>query len=151
MSDNRREKPPLGIQPRYLWLEERCDELSRAISRNRQRGFSVPGIWERELKALEKEIVARQEYGIMTPTDQQKAALITQLDAMPSDQWNAMTRWMVDRIVSDDQTMAMVILFNEAQRRMESHNANRVREQHATLDHFLSEVFRDVGVKLSLV
>jgi hypothetical protein len=49
-------KPPLGIQPRHLWIESRRDELYSAINRYREHMKHVPTGWLSELLELEREI-----------------------------------------------------------------------------------------------
>ena len=83
------------------------------------------------------------------PTDEQKTKLIDVLDAMERSQWTAMVRWMLDRIVGDDQAMATTILWREAARRMESANKFQSDEKRKkTAEECLVEVLRDVGAKL---
>lgn len=87
----------------------------------------------------------------MVPSEDQKRTLIAQLDSMPRDQWTALVRWMIDRIVADDQSMAVTILFSEAQRRMEKANEFQAEERSKRkVDDCLAEVLREVGVKLAL-
>ncbi len=83
------------------------------------------------------------------PTDEQKTKLIDSLDAMERSQWTAMVRWMLDRIVQDDQAMAATILCRESARRMESANKFQSDEKRKkTAEECLVEVLRDVGAKL---
>lgn len=85
------------------------------------------------------------------PTEEQKTKLIETLDAMERSQWTAIVRWMLDRIVGDDQAMATTILWREAARRMESANKFQSDEKRKkTAEDCLVEVFRDVGARLVL-
>lgn len=52
--------PPTGVQPRFLWLEERRDAIYRAIERFRKANYVVPVDWLEELIGLEREIQLRQ-------------------------------------------------------------------------------------------
>ena len=42
-------KPPLGVMPRRIWVEKRCDELIRAIHEYKTEGLSVNFEWLVEL------------------------------------------------------------------------------------------------------
>ena len=50
--------PPLGIQPRIYWLEERLAELDAAIKRYRESGKLPPIDWTNERFAIAKELEA---------------------------------------------------------------------------------------------
>lgn len=45
-------KPPLGLRPKYVWLQERRDEIMDAMNRYSHAGKVVPVEWIEELKAL---------------------------------------------------------------------------------------------------
>jgi hypothetical protein len=48
-------KPPIGIITHHLWLEERVDNLMKAIDRYKEAGVPIPKEWQSELKEhLEK-------------------------------------------------------------------------------------------------
>ena len=55
-------KPPPGIKPRYLWLEERATEVKKAILRYAEAGLAVPFEWVVEWNNLQKEL-GRSESG----------------------------------------------------------------------------------------
>lgn len=85
------------------------------------------------------------------PSAEQREALLAQLDAMEPSQWLAIVCWMIDRIVADDQRLAIEILSREATRRHESANkcvSDETRKRSAT--DCLDDVFRDVGVSVSV-
>ena len=49
-------KPPLGVVPRFIWIDRRVEELKEAINRNVMAGSLEPiGEWIEELKQLLKE------------------------------------------------------------------------------------------------
>ncbi len=57
------EKPPLGLMPKNIWLEQRVDELLRAINDHRQFMLTNPGIywgtasrWSEELRDVTKQL-----------------------------------------------------------------------------------------------
>jgi hypothetical protein len=61
-------KPPLGVMPRWRWLEARVEALAAAISRYTESGpplmteqLESVGEWARELSALTDEIKAERE------------------------------------------------------------------------------------------
>ena len=86
---------------------------------------------------------------MIQPTDVQKQSLIDSLDVMDRSQWTAMVRWMLERLVADDQAMAATILWREAARRQESANKFQSDEKRKkTAEECLIEVLRDVGAKL---
>lgn len=43
------DRPPIGIIPRYLWIEQRKSELISAINRYMKAGVKVPVEWLEEL------------------------------------------------------------------------------------------------------
>lgn len=45
-------KPPLGILPRWLWLEQRIIALTEAMQRYADAGQPVPPDWVKELREL---------------------------------------------------------------------------------------------------
>lgn len=51
------------------------------------------------------------------PTTEQREELLDHLDALPSTQWLSLMRWIIDRVVEDDQQLAAVAIFREADRR----------------------------------
>lgn len=55
------EKPPLGIIPRYIWIEARINELYAAIARYGERGMPIPSEWVKELSDLAVERVKARE------------------------------------------------------------------------------------------
>ena len=85
------------------------------------------------------------------PSAEQREALLTQLDAMAPSQWLAIVCWMIDRIVADDQRLAIEILSREAARRQESANKFESDEKRRrSVADCLADVFRDVGVSVSV-
>jgi len=49
---SRQAKPPLGLMPRKVWMEERLGEVCDAIDRYQKAGVAVPMEWYRELVSL---------------------------------------------------------------------------------------------------
>lgn len=49
-------KPPLGLMPRYIWLENRRDDIYDAIARYRAAGKDVSRDWLNELLDLDNEM-----------------------------------------------------------------------------------------------
>lgn len=43
------EKPPLGLRPRIIWLNEREIELLEAMERYEKAGKEIPEMWSMEL------------------------------------------------------------------------------------------------------
>lgn len=43
------EKPPIGLRPRIIWLNEREMEITEAIERYQEVGKEVPEVWRMEL------------------------------------------------------------------------------------------------------
>jgi hypothetical protein len=43
------EKPPLGIMPRYIWIEKRIEDLQRAIKEYIDAGLAIHEEWVTEL------------------------------------------------------------------------------------------------------
>ena len=50
-------KPPLGIIPRMIWLEQRYNDLEDAIKRYIIAGRNVPTEWYKELYEIHTEIL----------------------------------------------------------------------------------------------
>lgn len=48
-------KPPFGITPRFIWIEQRVDEIIKAIDRYRESKQEIPKEWYFELAELETE------------------------------------------------------------------------------------------------
>lgn len=56
------EKPPLGLRPKFIWIEERIQEIKEAIARhNRTQGYQVPLEWLKELNDLGADILIWEE------------------------------------------------------------------------------------------
>ena len=53
-------KHPIGIKPMYLWKEDRWHELSKAICRYAEAGYTVPIEWVNEYNQLHQEIFVDQ-------------------------------------------------------------------------------------------
>jgi hypothetical protein len=49
------QKPPLGIVPHFLWIEQRIDEIIKAMDRYREAKKEIPREWYIELAQLENE------------------------------------------------------------------------------------------------
>ena len=45
-------KPPLGLRPRYIWLEARKKEITEALQRQLEEGESLNESWVDELKEV---------------------------------------------------------------------------------------------------
>ena len=45
-------RPPLGVMPRYLWVESRLEDLSRAITEYTQAGLELDPDWVTEYNSL---------------------------------------------------------------------------------------------------
>ena len=56
MSEQKTQKPPPGVVPRILWLQERADELSSAIAGHVKRGYFGGGYLQ-TLKDWSKELI----------------------------------------------------------------------------------------------
>lgn len=52
------EKPPLGITPHFIWIEQRIDEIKEAINRRIEAKENIPHEWYIELAQLENERIA---------------------------------------------------------------------------------------------
>lgn len=55
-----RSAPPLGIEPRYLWLQARFDALHAAIKRYRDANLEPQQQWLMEVKQLEVDLPKEQ-------------------------------------------------------------------------------------------
>jgi hypothetical protein len=55
-------RPPIGIMPRYIWVEKRVDELKKCILRYKAAELEIKPAWIRELMEhivyLEREGIA---------------------------------------------------------------------------------------------
>ena len=49
MQQKKYEKPPLGLRPRIIWLNEREMEIREAIDRYEKAGKEIPIMWGMEL------------------------------------------------------------------------------------------------------
>ena len=49
---NKFKKPPIGIEPEYIWKQKRYEELCKAIGRYVIYGMDVPFEWVNESKKL---------------------------------------------------------------------------------------------------
>lgn len=45
-------KPPLCIEPEYIWLQKRIDDICAAVTRYREANYAVPRHWYVELGQL---------------------------------------------------------------------------------------------------
>ena len=59
MKSEKQVKPPLGIEPEWIWKRKRCFELVRAIARYDAANQSVNEEWFRELGRLIPEVFHR--------------------------------------------------------------------------------------------
>lgn len=48
-------RPPFGITPRFIWIEQRIDEIIKAMDRYREAKKEIPKDWYFELAQLETE------------------------------------------------------------------------------------------------
>jgi hypothetical protein len=46
-------KPPLGLIPKWLWLEKRKADVESAIKRYSDAKMNIPSSWVNELKEIE--------------------------------------------------------------------------------------------------
>lgn len=53
-------RPPIGVKPRYLVMEERFQELKQAIQQYSERGHIIPLEWVDEYNELIKSISSEQ-------------------------------------------------------------------------------------------
>jgi hypothetical protein len=44
------QKHPVGVIPRYIWIEHRVQDLKNAIYRYREAGLPIPNEWYMELE-----------------------------------------------------------------------------------------------------
>ena len=51
------ERPPLGIKPRYIWLEDRAQEIKDAMDRHNVDGRYHPVDWLTEYMSIQTELV----------------------------------------------------------------------------------------------
>ena len=49
-------EPPLGLRPRFIWIELRIAEIKRAIDRYKSDNYEIPIEWVNEYNELIKEI-----------------------------------------------------------------------------------------------
>nr|BDD48131.1 hypothetical protein 47 [Balneolaceae bacterium] len=54
------DKPPIGITPRFLWIEDRLKELNQAIDRYAEADKDIPAKWIRERNELINKLVNRE-------------------------------------------------------------------------------------------
>lgn len=57
VKEARREKPKLGVLPKYLWLEDRANDIEDAIERRIEAKQEVPEDWIMELLNLTRSAV----------------------------------------------------------------------------------------------
>ena len=50
--ENKYKKPPLGLRPRIIWLNEREIELLEAMERYEKAGKEIPETWNMELAGI---------------------------------------------------------------------------------------------------
>lgn len=87
---------------------------------------------------------------MIEPSEEQKAAVIHYLDGCEPSAWLAFVRWSIDRIVRDDQKMAVRILLAESDRRVKRWNDVHTAQNQKQDDQALAEVMTDVGVRFEL-
>lgn len=56
-----RPQRPIGIEPRFIWMERRRDDLYAAVQRYRDAVMAPEIAWLEELVELEKQIQSRSE------------------------------------------------------------------------------------------
>lgn len=54
-ADRVAEKPPLGIVPRWIWIEHRMRDIHEGVERFRSAGKDIPHEWVSELTWLDSE------------------------------------------------------------------------------------------------
>lgn len=59
-------KPPLGVMPRFIWLEKRRDEVAEAITRFQDEGWALSNAslvseWFDEIRWLDEQIDADKQ------------------------------------------------------------------------------------------
>lgn len=42
-------KPPIGLTPKWLWIEQRRNEIVKAMGRYKEAGLPIPKKWTKEL------------------------------------------------------------------------------------------------------
>lgn len=57
----REPKPPLGVIPRWLWLERRYNDIHAAILRYEAAGFDIPANWREERRGLATDLQRERE------------------------------------------------------------------------------------------
>jgi hypothetical protein len=65
-------RPPLGLRPKWLWLEQRRAEILQAICRYKEAGHNVPKKWLKELAQHEKTISNRYKVKNEEPKRQRR-------------------------------------------------------------------------------
>lgn len=65
----REPKPPLGVMPRWLWLEQRYNDIHAAILRYQTAGFDVPVKWREERRELAVELQRERERENLRPVE----------------------------------------------------------------------------------
>lgn len=86
----------------------------------------------------------------VSPTDQQKAELLNYLDTIPSDQWTAMVRWFLEKLVGD-QKLLLIAVSRETTRRIERMAKDDRDLKAPPLECVLSSVLNDCGLYLEQV
>ena len=51
------ERPPLGLMPKYIWQEQRLQDIKEAITRYVSAGKEIPNEWLDEYALLYKEVI----------------------------------------------------------------------------------------------
>lgn len=55
-------KPPIGIKPHFIWIEQRMEEIRQGINRRIEAKVIVPHEWYIELAQLENERLKNTDY-----------------------------------------------------------------------------------------
>lgn len=84
------------------------------------------------------------------PDIKQKTAILDYLDKCEPDEWVAITHWMRDQLLADDQAMLATILFRESARRNEQINKYKESDARVSPEVTFQTVLRDLGLRLTV-
>ena len=57
------EKPPIGLMPRKVWLEQRMNEIGEAVQRYEDANKDAPQEWIREWNLIRRELPTIKQQG----------------------------------------------------------------------------------------